>query len=136
MAFIAWDDSYNTAVDFFDAEHKAMFAITNELYEAVAADAEQARLERIADRLIETVVMHFRHEEMYFDAWQYPDRIEHTAQHRQLRRMLFAYREQMLARPGPERIDELFDGLKDWLTRHIVTQDIKYGAFLLERGLK
>lgn len=136
MAFIDWDDSYSIAIPFFDEEHKAMFALANDLYEAASSEVETPDLERICDRLIEHVVMHFRHEEMYFEDWQYPERTGHTAAHRTLRRQLFGYREQLRTNPEPEHLAELFQNLKLWLVRHILDQDVPYGAFLIERGLR
>lgn len=136
MAFIDWDDSYSIAIPFFDEEHKTLFALANELHEAVTCEAEVFALERSCDRLIEHVVLHFRHEEMYFEDWQYPHRVQHTAAHRQLRRQLFGYREHILAMPEPAKAVELFELLKTWLIQHILTDDRQYGAFLVERGLR
>lgn len=136
MGLMTWDETLSIYVKMFDDEHKGFIAVVNELYEAFMRDADRYDLERLCDRLIEHVVLHFRHEEMYFEDWQYPDRMQHTAAHRQLRRELFDYREQILAKPTPKKAAELFAQLKTWLTQHILNEDRKYGAFLVERGLR
>lgn len=136
MGYMAWDDSLSIDVAMFDNEHKGFIKIVNDLYDTFMRGAPRYDLERICDRLIDHVVQHFRHEEMYFEDWQYPDRVQHTASHRQLRRQLVDYREQILAAPPPEEAAELFAKLKTWLIQHIVNEDRKYGAFLVERGLR
>jgi hemerythrin len=136
MALVAWDDSLSIGVKMFDDEHKDLIAVVNELYAAYAREAGQYELEGLCDRLIEHVVMHFRHEEMYFGDWQYPDSDEHTASHRRLRRQLVDYRDQILKRPEPQIADQLFAQLKDWLCQHMLNEDRSYGAFLVARGLR
>jgi len=136
MGFMAWDDSLSIAVTMFDDEHKDLIQIVNDLHDSFMRNATRYELERICDRLIEHIVMHFRHEEMYFEDWQYPDRVQHTASHRQLRRQLVEYRAQILAAPPPDQAAELFAKLKIWLIQHIVNEDRKYGTFLVQRGLR
>lgn len=136
MAYFPWNDSYSIGVELFDNEHKKLVAIANELHDAVTEDADTPVLERILDRLIEHVVLHFRHEEMYFDDWNYPERAEHVASHRRLRRQIFEYRERFLKRPSPELVSEVFEFLRLWLMQHILTEDRAYGAFLIAKGLR
>lgn len=136
MAYLPWNDSYSIGVELFDNEHKQLVAIANELYDAVAQEVDVSALERILDRLIEHVVLHFRHEEMYFDDWNYPEKAEHLASHRRLRREIFNYRERLHSQPSPELASALFEFLRLWLTQHILTEDRAYGAFLIAKGLR
>jgi hemerythrin len=136
MAYLEWDDRFSIGVELFDNEHKKLIALINELYDAVLQDAGGPAVERILDRLVEHAVLHFRHEEMYFEDWNFPDRDSHTASHRRLRHQIFEYREQ-IARAGDETVaTELFAFLRQWLTKHILTEDRKYGAFLVGKGLR
>lgn len=136
MSFVAWDDRFTSGIRIFDDEHKALIAIVNQLHDAFMSGVERAALSRICDELTEYVMLHFRHEEMYFDDWHYPDKQAHIAAHRQLREQVFAYRGQILDRPSLEMANELFGFLRLWLTEHILSDDRYFCEFLYQKGLR
>src|SRR5512133_389950 len=96
MSFMEWNERYSVGVAVFDDEHKKLIAIINELYEAITVGADKLALQRISDKLVEYTLMHFRHEETYFDDWSYPQAAAHTAYHAKLRQQVFEYRRKIL----------------------------------------
>lgn len=136
MSFTEWNKGYSVGVAIFDDEHKKLIGIINQLHEATVAGVDTLVLQRISDSLVEYTLMHFRHEEMYFDDWAYPGAAEHVAIHAQLRQKVFEYRRQILEKDSRELADELAAFLHDWLTQHIMGDDRKYGQFLCEKGLR
>lgn len=136
MAFMEWTKDYSVGVAIFDDEHKKMIAIINQLHQAVEAGAVAADLQRVCDSLVEYTLMHFRHEEMYFDDWAYPHAEAHIAAHAGLRQKVFDYRKQIQDRDAKVLADEMAVFLRDWLFQHILVEDRQYGKFLCEKGLR
>lgn len=136
MAFMEWSSQYGVGVAIFDDEHKKLVAIINELHAALAAGADKPALEKVIDHLIEYTLMHFRHEEMYFDDWVYPDAQAHIASHTRLRAQVFDFRKAVMARDAREVGTEMADFLRHWLLDHIQDEDKRYGAFLTQKGLR
>lgn len=134
MPLIEWSDEYSVGLEIFDAEHKKLIAIINELYEAVTAGIDKLALQRISDKLVEYTLMHFKHEEMYFDDWAYPGAAAHIASHTKLRQQVFDYRKQILEMDSKELGLDMLDFLRDWLNHHIMVEDRKYGTFLTNKG--
>lgn len=136
MSFIDWDQSYSVGVAIFDDEHKKLIAIINQLHEAITSGVDKPALQQISDNLVEYTLMHFRHEEMYFDDWAYPEADGHIDSHAKLRRQVFEYRKQVQEKDTVQLAGELTVFLRDWLLHHILEEDRKYGQFLCEKGLR
>ena len=136
MPFIEWNKDYSVGVAIFDDEHKKLIAIINQLHEAFAAGVDKLALQRISDGLVEYTLMHFRHEEMYFDDWAYPAASEHIAVHAKLRQQVFEYRKQIMEKESWDLAQDMALFLRDWLLNHIMVDDRKYGAFLYDKGLR
>jgi len=136
MAYLDWSADYSIGVEIFDNEHKGLMAILNDLHAVLGSGHDRAEVERLCYRLMEHAIQHFRHEEMYFEDWAYPRRVEHANAHKNLRREIFALQSKLLANPAQEGGQALSIFLKEWLTRHILTDDREYGAFLREKGLR
>jgi len=136
MPFMEWKKDYSVGVAIFDDEHKKLIAIINQLHDVFTAGVDRRALEQISDSLVEYTLMHFRHEEMYFDDWAYPSASEHIAVHAELRRQVFEYRKQIMEKEPWDLAQELTLFLRDWLLNHILVDDRKYGAFLYDKGLR
>lgn len=136
MSLGEWDKTYSIGIAIFDDEHKKLAAIINRLEQSIVLGTDSQTLQQIADSLVEYTLMHFRHEEMYFDDWAYPDAAEHAAVHAALRQQVFDYRKQIRERDSSELAVDLAVFLRDWLQQHIMIEDRKYGAFLYEKGLR
>jgi hemerythrin len=136
MSFMEWNDRYSVGVAVFDDEHKKLVAILNELHASVTAGVDKLALQRVSDKLVEYTLMHFRHEETYFEDWAYPGAERHMAMHSRLRQQVFEYRKQILEMDSMDLALEMLDFLKNWLTQHIMVEDRKYGVYLHEKGLR
>ena len=136
MGFMEWTKSYSVGVGIFDDEHKKLIALINRLHDAIEAGVGKGDLQDITDGLVEYTLMHFRHEEMYFDDWAYPAADEHCAMHAALRRQVFDYRRRIQQQDAAALAGELAAFLRDWLAQHILVEDHKYGEFLFDKGLR
>lgn len=134
MAFMEWTDKFSVGVAVFDDEHKKLIAIINDLYDHVARGADKLTLQRVSDALVDYTLTHFRHEEDYFEEWAFPGAKEHIRDHEELRHKVFEYRQDIAASETTELAAEMLRFLRSWLAQHILVEDKKYGAFLLEKG--
>lgn len=126
---VTWKDEYSVGVALIDADHKHLIEIVNRLHAALAAGDSGAA--RLCDELIEHTVVHFAHEEQWFDALAYPRAAQHRRMHEKLKERILAYRD------GLERDAALvnFEQFTDWLTHHIAGEDHTYGAWLNAQGI-
>jgi len=136
MSFMEWKRDFSVGVAIFDDEHKKLIGIINQLHDALETGVDRTALQQVTDSLVEYTLMHFRHEEMYFDDWAYPDAAAHIAAHAKLRQQVFEYRRQIQEKDSLALGQELAVFLRDWLTDHILVQDRKYGEFLCQKGLR
>jgi len=134
MTFMEWQDSYSVGVAIFDDEHKKLIAIINRLSDAIDEGVGPTDLDRICDHLAEYAAMHFRHEEMYFEDWSYPEAEPHIARHKAFRQKIDAYRKAITDRDSGDLADEMLVFLREWLTYHILVDDRAYGQFLHNKG--
>lgn len=136
MSFMEWTQKYSVGIPIFDDEHKKLIAIINDLYEGIETGCEKEALQRAIKGLIEYTILHFRHEEMYFEDWVYPEAQRHAAKHIELKTKVFAYRDRIEREANAELADEMLRFLRGWLAEHILAEDKKFGAFLLSKGLR
>jgi hemerythrin len=136
MPLIEWSDQYSVGLEIFDSEHKKLVAINNDLHDSFERGVDRSVVMRSLDGLIEYTKLHFRHEEMYFDDWSYPDKAAHLVAHQELRQQVEEYRAAVSAKGSIEMSLELIVFLRYWLLGHIMSEDKKFCHFLIERGLR
>jgi hemerythrin len=134
--FMEWTQKYSIGIPVFDDEHKKLIAIINDLHDGIAAGSEKEAMRRAISGLIEYTVLHFQHEEMYFEDWVYPEAGQHAAEHAELKRKVLAYRDRIDREESSELAVEMLRFLSGWLEQHILVEDKKFGAFLFGKGLR
>lgn len=134
MPLIEWSDEYSVGLEIFDAEHKKLIAIINRLHDSFEGGMDRSVTDGALDELIEYTILHFRHEELYFDDWAYPDKAAHCVAHQELRQQVEEYRAS--AKGSIEMALELITFLRYWLLGHIMSEDKKFCRYLLEKGLR
>jgi hemerythrin-like metal-binding protein len=129
-----WTAKYSVHVDAMDAQHKKLFDIVRELYTAMRSGHGKEAVGEILQRLIEYTVQHFAAEEKLMEQNKYPFLVPHRAEHRALTDKVVAFKKNFDAGSAGVTLD-LMTFLQDWLTNHIQTVDVKYGAFLNSHGV-
>lgn len=134
MPFVEWNPSIATGIERIDEQHKELFRILNDLFDAMTSGRGDAAIDDILDRMIVYAGEHFVEEEAEMDAVSYPLISAHRAAHAEwleaTRR--FRFRREVGATIGLP-VDTL-TFLHDWLTRHIGETDARFAAFRRERG--
>jgi hemerythrin len=132
---LVWDNKYSVEVEEIDNQHKHMFAVINELLDAIDTNTTAEHLGNIIESLVKYKIFHFETEEKYFRKFNYDGTNEHVAKHQEFNNKLSSLKEKY-----PEYTIEfafqLVDFLEDWLINHLMIMDQRYKKCFKEHGLK
>ncbi|MBC8240422.1 MAG: hemerythrin family protein [Alphaproteobacteria bacterium] len=126
MSFIEWSDNYNTGIPDIDAEHQALFALVNDLYDRVETGSAEASINATIEALIDYVNYHFAREEGLLSSCHYPDLENHKVAHRKLQSQLETCRQSYERHPGTFDMGDFMGFLAYWLQGHILQTDMAY----------
>ena len=120
---LVWQEAYECGEATIDGEHKQLFAMANDLIEAVSRLPADPRAVRLSlDALVEHVRRHFADEEAILAAHQYAELELHQRAHAGLLRRAGYLSEQ--AQDGTVSLGAVVDFLaQDVVGRHILTMD-------------
>jgi hemerythrin len=125
MGLIKWNAKFATGITRVDTEHQQLVAMVNDLHSAMRQGQTRQVLEKILGDLADYVLFHFAGEEQLMRSCQYPNYAAHCAAHADFRSKVEDFRRKF----DQDRISlpiELFSFLQDWLTRHILEEDMLY----------
>lgn len=124
---IQWSDSYRIGLGEIDDQHKTLVDLMNDLWQAIAVNADLQDCEKILQRLEHYTIAHFGAEETMMQSIGYPDFEAHKAAHLQFVQRLQA---EVLRLQRGERLSlDILHFLRDWLVRHIMVNDKAYAAY-------
>ena len=72
MARFIWNDSYSVGVKAFDEQHKKLFALVDDLHEAMVAGKARTITGQILNEMVEYTRQHFSAEEKMLQKYDYP----------------------------------------------------------------
>jgi hemerythrin-like metal-binding protein len=134
MPFMHWTPAMSVGLSELDEDHKQLFYLINRLADQAAAD--DVSVEAIRDTLFALMryaELHFSREERVMTACDYPQLHDHLGQHKRFVERIKAIAAEFDADAkdsGAEVGDALLEYLKDWLTHHILIQDMAYKPFV------
>jgi hemerythrin len=128
MPFIEWTQKHSVAVPEMDDQHRRLFALTNELHDAMRAGQGRAKLSSALDQLTNYTMQHFAAEEQWMKRISYPQLGDHIVEHRRLMQQVEDLRRR-LADGDSVLTLEVMDFLRGWLNNHILGTDAKYAQF-------
>ncbi|MDI6749469.1 MAG: bacteriohemerythrin [Rhodocyclaceae bacterium] len=129
MKDIVWSKTLSIGVEEVDEDHRKLVDIFNTLNHAVKDREAAEYLAAVLDELINCTVWHFSHEERLMLKYQYKDMEAHKAEHRELIDTAKELQRELL-QGGGEMTERHIETLERWLTEHILTTDMRLGAFL------
>lgn len=134
MAIIKWIEEYSVGVKKIDDQHKALVKLLNDLFDAMSVGKANDVLGEIINKMANYAQLHFSTEEKYFDDFDYEFSEEHKNEHRKFIEEVAGFKKGFDA--GNIVLSmEVFQFLKNWLTRHILVSDHKYVRYFKEHGL-
>lgn len=130
VALIQWTEALSVQVGGMDDDHRVLIDLINQL-----ASAEKIGNRRIAesvlDELINYTIDHFNREEQFLQEAGYPfsDLVAHKLQHASFTETIQDIRWQYLHGFRPKINKEVLLFLRDWLSKHILVEDMKYAEW-------
>src|ERR1035438_4801402 len=97
QAMFEWKNEYSVNLASIDAQHKKLFAIAEELHEAMRTGQTKPVLSKILDRLVQYTVTHFAQEEGLMKLHGYPDFAAHKSAHEALKKQVLDFQREFEA---------------------------------------
>jgi hemerythrin-like metal-binding protein len=129
-----WTQEHSVAVLRFDSDHQKLFALVNELNDAMAEKRGRFVVVRVLRELADYARRHFAAEEAAMQRANYAGIAEHIAEHRALSAKVEEFYTDYGESADGIPIDVLFF-LRDWLQQHILKTDRKYSETLNRAGI-
>ena len=129
MKDIVWGQVLSIEVDEIDDDHRKLVSLFNMLNHSIAEGDAPDYIEAILKELISCTVWHFSHEERLMLKYGYEGIAEHKAEHQELIKSARELQQKIL-QAGKLVANEDIEFLERWLTEHILTADMRLGAYL------
>ena len=137
MPLMSWNSGFSVEVESLDKQHQKLFAMLNEMHDAMKTGKGRELAPAILKRLILYCCEHFSAEEALMMRANYPDFNRHKAEHDKLKddvaKMAKDFEEGKTSLVLSMKLQSF---LRDWLQSHIVERDKKYVADLHAAGVR
>lgn len=131
---INWHHTYSSHVAQLDIHHNRITEMGNTIIQLLYNDSEPQTLINAIEAMLEYTLYHFTSEEKLMALYEYPGIEGHTKRHNELMRQVLEYKDRVLNGDIPEKAI-LQNFMEQWLMRHLLDDDRKFGAFLNEKGV-
>jgi len=135
MSIIVWTPALSVGISEFDAEHRQLLSMFNDLFGSIGSDRNKHELGGLIQNIVDYTNKHFANEEFYLTKYQYPQLAQHKAQHRQLSGDAVNIQTRYAAAPETFPIMDVFMFFRTGLIRHFYNVDPLYTKFLKDHGL-
>jgi len=133
MSMFEWKPEYSVGHAEIDSQHKRLFALANDLYNAMTSGKGKGVLSKTLADLVSYTKLHFATEERLMLAHHYPEYAQHKANHDALTTKVVEFQKEFAT--GRVAITvSLLQFLKDWLQHHIGETDRKIAVFLKSKA--
>lgn len=134
MTLISWDKTATLNVGEIDSQHQRLFALVDNLHQAMAFPQGAGVVSRALEELVEFTRMHFSTEEALMTRHAYPEyekhRQEHEALLQDIDQLLQRFHDGDVLIPFAIELD-----LEAWAFKHIESSDKPLAAFLNSKGI-
>ncbi len=129
-----WSINFSVSVKEIDDQHKVLISIINEATELIRTDdCTFNTMYEMVTKMDRYVVEHFQFEEKLMFENSYPELEEHVRQHNQFRYDMEKFNIFDVKQPK-NFIEDALVYLMDWLTKHIMSTDKRFGNYI--NGMK
>jgi hemerythrin len=137
MPMFVWEDKYSLQIAEIDRQHQKLFALFNELYEAMQDGHAREVIDKVLTSVIDYTVYHFAFEEKLLREAGFKEEAAHRAEHAKLAEQAKALALK-LKQAGNDTtvVIATLKLLGEWLTRHIMVSDKQFAPFLIARGVR
>lgn len=135
MEYISWDNKFSIKNDAIDAQHKKLINMINDVQRALNSGSSRKDISNIFNNMVEYTKEHFSYEENLFSQYSYHYGIKHKIAHSNFIIKTLELYGDFVNNRGVD-LESLLDFLINWLQKHILIDDKKFGEFLLERDFR
>jgi len=132
---LAWDERMSVQVRELDDQHKKLIKMVGDLHQAMREGRGQQELSKILNGLISYTITHFAAEERLMQTHGYPEYEAHRQIHEKMTQKVKALQQEYQAGKRGLSLD-VMKFLEDWVAKHIMGTDKKYGPFLNSKGVQ
>ena len=128
MSYFKWSDSMSVGVTLMDEDHKTIITLINLLHENIHSKKDTKNISSIINVLVNYTIFHFEREEKIMQSANYPNLELHQKKHVSLKDEVRNIAELYDEGQNLDQ-DKLLTFLKDWLSNHILKEDMQYRTF-------
>ena len=137
MTMFVWEQKYCLQIAEIDRQHQKLFALFNELYDAMQDGHGSEVLDKVLSSVVDYTAYHFAFEEKLLHEAGFKEEAAHRAEHARLTEQAKALAQRFKASRSDTTVAiATLKLLGDWLTRHILISDKAFAPFLLARGVR
>ncbi len=138
MSLVMWQDKFATGIKEIDNDHKSLFDLIGQFYDAYASGKGAEKLDPVFDELMAYSEYHFKREEELLEKIGFPGLDEHKESHKFIKKKVIElyrrYKAGERTETGSELCLEIMAFLNNWLHFHIIEEDMKYRDFMISQG--
>jgi hemerythrin len=134
LAGLTWDNRYSVHVRELDDQHKKLISMVQTLREAMREGRGKQELNKIFTALVSYTTSHFANEERLMKMHGYPDYLAHQEIHAKMTNKALSLQTEFQAGKTGITLDTM-KFLEDWVSKHIMGTDKKYGPFFNDKGV-
>lgn len=129
MALLHWTDDLSVHHTGMDEQHKRLFDLAGRLW--ASAEDEGADAARLIEGIVEYTHSHFASEEAMLAAIAYPALKGHKQRHKSIFEAVDTIINRLAGSDPKILVREVAEFVSEWLVRHIQTEDMQYGRFII-----
>lgn len=129
MGIIKWQDIYEVHIEEIDSQHRKLVDLVNTMAEAMRTGKGKTVVGKVLKELVEYTAYHFETEEKYFLQHAYPEYEAHKQMHRDLTKRAMDMKK-TFDQGKPLVTTQVMLFLTEWLNKHIVEEDRKFGNYV------
>jgi hemerythrin len=133
--YISWDESFSVGVFDFDADHRKLLSLLNDLQAACEASQGTEKIEKILKELLEYTKYHFSREEAVLEEHGYSKLADQKRLHKEFTSRIEKLSKDFHDNPSTKTASKAVSFLGRWLTEHINGEDKAYAPHLKMRGV-
>ncbi|MGI6669441.1 MAG: bacteriohemerythrin [Acetivibrionales bacterium] len=137
--YFKWKDEYNTGIKEIDDQHRRLFEIGGRIYDLANANDAYDHYDEIMAVLEELkayTVYHFGYEEKLMERFGYEHYETHKFQHYFAVRKIQKFEEEDVDENQSEIIMKIVAFISDWISNHILKEDMKYKDLFISKGVR
>jgi len=135
MTLIAWHDRLLVGVKSIDEQHLSLVNAVNALHSSISTAGSSGQSVELLAQLAEYTQFHFHSEEELMQSQVYPSYALHKRHHDVLLMQVNQFLER--SQQGEQLLNGfLMNYLRDWLSAHILEDDLELGAWLVRNSKK